>query len=353
MKPIRTPQDHQAALDEIGSLMGAPPGTAGADRLEILAVLVSEYERRAIVEEQEPDPVEVLGLVMRGKGLSQAALAEVIGSRARASEVLSRKRSLSAEMVERLSLAWSIPIRLLNGRNRVEPRPSRIGKAMSLLMLVLAFAAAGIASPFLIYGRDLPDVAPLLAQARQGSTMSGLPPHVSQAFIAMEDQRFLSHRGYDPAALGRALLRNVASGGGRPAGGATLTQQLVKNGLLKGEPPSLRRKVREILLARRVEQRLDKDQILDLSLRKVYFGNGAFGLEAAARRYFARPARELSVAQSAYLASLVDAPNARRFDRPGNQERALAARTQALRRMVHAGYLTPELGRAASREQLW
>src|SRR4051794_27759234 len=113
MKPIRNDEDHRQMLEEIAGLMGAAPGTPEAERLEVLAVLVSEYERRAL--EPEADPVDLLGVAMRGKGLGQPDLADVLGSRARASEVLSRRRGLSAEMVERVARAWSIPRRLLAG----------------------------------------------------------------------------------------------------------------------------------------------------------------------------------------------------------------------------------------------
>jgi penicillin-binding protein 1A len=353
MRPIRTPEDHQVLLDEIAALIGAAPGTPEADRLEVLAVLASEYERRNVVEAEAADPVELLSLTMRGKGLGQADLSEVLGSRARASEILSRRRSLSAEMVERLSRAWSIPKRLLSGPARAEARPRRLGKAASIAALVVSVGAAGAAAPFLWYGRDLPDVAPLVAEAQAGAPVASLPPHLVQAFIAGEDQRFLGHDGYDPAAIARAAGQDLVGAGDHPAGGATLTQQLVKVSLLRREPRSIRRKVREILLARRIEQRLSKDQILGLYLAHVYFGGGAWGIDAAAHRYFGRSPAELSLAQSAYLASLVDAPNDLRFDKPGNAARALAARDRTLARMTRAGFLTPATAKAAELERLW
>jgi penicillin-binding protein 1A len=350
MKPIRSQEDHRAILDEIERLMSSAPGTAQADRLEVLAVLASEYERRAVLKEQGPDPVEVLGIIMRGKRLTQAALAEVIGSRARASEVLSRRRKLSSEMIDRVSQAWSVPRHLLTGASRTAAGPNPLRKVTTAAMVALSILGAGLASPFIVYGQDLPDIAPLVAMA--DGDVRGLPPHVPQAFIAMQDQDFLTHSGYDSSAIIRATGQTLAHLEG-PKGGATLTQQLLKNTLLKDEPRSMRRKVREFILARRLEQRLTKDQILQLYLTQTYFGGGTIGIEAAANRYFQRPAGALSVAQAAYLASLVNAPDDLRFDKQANRGRAIIARDRALRRMVRAGYLTPAIEQSAARERFW
>ena len=353
MKPIRTPQDHAQVLEEIASLMGAAPGTADAERLEILAVLASEYERRTVAS--DADPVDVLGVAMRGKGLSQTDLAELLGSRARASEVLSRRRGLSAEMVERLSGAWSIPRRLLVGPTRTGSRTRGRGVRTTANVILVAAALLGTAAaaPFALYGRDLPDVAPLVAEAQRDGDVAPLPPHVIQAFLAAQDRRFLAHAGYDPAAIVRAAGIDIVRAGAHPQGGATLTQQLLKNTLLAGEGRSVRRKVREILLSRRLEAALGKDQILRLYLRHVYFGGGAYGLDAAAHHYFGRGPAALSVGQAAYLAAVVDAPAALRIDRAANRPRALAARDAVVGRMAQAGFVTPVMARAATVERLW
>jgi penicillin-binding protein 1A len=352
MKPIRTPEDHRSVLDEIASLMAAAPGTPEAERLEVLAVLASEYERRALPP--EADPVDVLGIAMRGRGLSQAELADVLGSRARASEVLSRRRGLSAEMIERLARAWAIPRRLLAGPPRVGPSAPRgrgLRTTASLFVAGVSLLAAAGLTPFALYGRDLPDVAPLVAEGQHAG--SALPAYVAQAFIAGEDRRFLSHAGTDPAAIVRAAGVTIARCGAHPEGGATLTQQLLKNTLLAGETRSVRRKVREILLSHRLEQALGKDQILNLYLSHVYFGGGLYGADAASRHYFGRTPAQLSLGQAAYLAALVDAPNDRRFDLPANRPRALAARDAVVARMARAGFVTPAIAHAADRERLW
>ncbi len=354
MKPIRTPEDHQEILDEIASLMGAAPGTPEAERLEVLAILASEYERRELAP--EADPVDVLGVAMRGKGLSQAELADVLGSRARASEVLSRRRGLSAEMIDRLARAWAIPRRLLAGPPRVVA-PAARGRTLHTIAVIfvagLSLLVAAGATPFVLYGRDLPDIAPLVAQGRQAGNVAGLPPHVVQAFIAAQDRHFLSHDGTDNAALVRASGAVVTSGGMHMEGGSTLTQQLLKNTVLAGEGRTVRRKVREILLSHRLEAALSKDQILRLYLDRVYFGEGAWGLDAAAHRYFGRTPAQLSVGQAAYLAAVVNAPGTLRLDRPDGRPRALAARDQVVARMTRVGFITPALASAAARERLW
>jgi penicillin-binding protein 1A len=258
-------------------------------------------------------------------------------------------------MIERVARAWAIPRRLLAGppRTATAPRGRALRTMTTIFLAGLSLAAAAGAAPFALYGRDLPDIAPLVAEGRQAGDVAGLPPHVVQAFIAAEDRHFLSHRGTDAAALIRAAGTDVASGGARLEGGSTLTEQLLKNTLLAGEGRSVRRKVREILLAHRLEAALGKDQILRLYLSHVYFGGGAYGLDAAARLYFGRPPAALSVGQAAYLAALVDAPGARRFDRPANRARALAARDEVVLRMARAGFVTPALAQAASGERLW
>jgi penicillin-binding protein 1A len=217
----------------------------------------------------------------------------------------------------------------------------------------LSLLGAAGAAPFALYGRDLPDIAPLVAQGRQAGTVASLPPHVVQAFIAAQDRHFLAHSGTDVTALARASNAIVTSGGAHMEGGSTLTQQLLKNTILAGEGRTLRRKVQEILLSHRLEAALSKDQILRLYLDRVYFGGGAWGLDAAAHHYFGRAPAQLSVGQAAYLAAVVDAPGALAVDRPEDRPRALAARYEVVARMARAGFVTPALARAAAQERLW
>src|SRR5262249_29864840 len=125
IRPIRNETDYQAALAEIGALFNAEPGTGEADRIEVLSVLVADYERRQHADAQ-PDPIDVLNMSMKAQGRTQADLAALLESRSRASEVLSRRRRLSASMIEKLALAWSIPASLLSVPYHVESRLSRV-----------------------------------------------------------------------------------------------------------------------------------------------------------------------------------------------------------------------------------
>jgi penicillin-binding protein 1A len=130
-----------------------------------------------------------------------------------------------------------------------------------------------------------------------------LPAYVPKAFIAIEDHRFYSHWGIDPLGIGRAVIRNVMKRGGME-GGSTITQQLAKNLFLTQER-TISRKIQEAILAVWLEHRYSKDQILELYLNRVYFGSGAYGVEAAARKYFGRPASEITLQEAAILAGLM------------------------------------------------
>jgi penicillin-binding protein 1A len=134
-----------------------------------------------------------------------------------------------------------------------------------------------------------------------------LPPYLPNAFIAIEDRRFHSHWGVDPQGIARALVRNVTARG-VSQGGSTLTQQLAKNLFLTQERTASR-KIQEAILALWLEHRYSKDQILELYLNRVYFGAGAYGVEAAAQRYFGKSARSVTLAEAAMLAGLVQAPS--------------------------------------------
>ena len=134
-----------------------------------------------------------------------------------------------------------------------------------------------------------------------------MSPYIPQAVMAIEDRRFYSHLGIDPIGLARAMATNLMHGR-FTQGGSTLTQQLAKNLFLKPDR-TLERKVQEVLLALWLEQKHTKDQILEMYLNRVYFGSGAYGVEAAARRYFGKSARDVSLSEAALLAGLLKAPS--------------------------------------------
>ena len=174
---------------------------------------------------------------------------------------------------------------------------------------------------------------PLYARA---VALESLPEHVPQAFLAIEDQRFYQHTGVDFRGVARALWRNFRAGE-TVEGGSTITMQLVKNLLLTPDR-HLRRKVQEMRLARALERNLDKTEILELYLNRIYLGARAYGIEAAAERYFDKPATELTLAEAALLAALPKAPS--RLDPTVNLDAARARAAQVLAAMEEAGYIT-------------
>lgn len=134
-----------------------------------------------------------------------------------------------------------------------------------------------------------------------------MSPYIPQAVMAIEDRRFYSHFGVDPLGLARAMVENITSGR-FSQGGSTLTQQLAKNLFLKPDR-TIERKVQEVLLALWLEHKHTKDQILEMYLNRVYFGSGAYGVEAASRRYFGKSARDVTLSEAALLAGLLKAPS--------------------------------------------
>ncbi len=162
-------------------------------------------------------------------------------------------------------------------------------------------------------------------------------PNVTQAaVVAIEDARFWSHEGVDPRAIARAASSN-AEEGESSQGGSTITQQYVKNALLSPEK-TLQRKVEEASLALSIERNYSKQLILELYLNTIYFGDGAYGIDAAAQDYFGVPARDLDLVRSATLAGIIQAPS--RYDPRRHPEAALARRNVVLDRMLELGQIT-------------
>ena len=170
-----------------------------------------------------------------------------------------------------------------------------------------------------------------------------LPPYLPNAFVAIEDKRFYEHHGIDPLGVSRALLRDVI-GGASVEGGSTLTQQLAKNLFLTRER-TLSRKIQEAILAFWLERRYSKDQILELYLNRVYFGSGAYGVEAAAQKYFGKSARFVTLSEAAVLAGLMKSPTRLAPDRnlKGANERA----AQVITAMAEQGHITEAMAKAA------
>src|SRR5712691_6445863 len=160
-------------------------------------------------------------------------------------------------------------------------------------------------------------------QRRLWVSLADIPDEVRKAFIAAEDKRFHAHKGIDERGLIRAFIGNLA-GSGRPQGGSTITQQVVKN-LLVGEDLSYERKIREMIVATRLESALSKQEILELYLNFVYLGRSSWGIELAARSYFGKTAKTLTLEEGALLAGLTKGPNYYSPDRhPGRAQERLA-----------------------------
>jgi len=185
-------------------------------------------------------------------------------------------------------------------------------------------------------------------QDRRPVTLAQLPPVLVQGVLAAEDRRFYAHSGVDAGGVARAGAVDAGTGSTRQ-GGSTITQQLVKNTLVTPEH-SVRRKVREAALAMGLERSLTKDQILERYLNTVYFGQGTYGVGAAARAYFGHGPENMTAAEAALLAGLIRSPSA--ADPVMHPNAAHARRTEVLQAMTETGALTAEQARAAGDEAL-
>jgi len=219
------------------------------------------------------------------------------------------------------------------------------------LIFVVAF--------FAVFATDLPDTSKLYNVKRQPSIsyldrsgalvavrgsqyappvdLDKLPDYVPAAFIAIEDRRFYHHPGFDPIGIGRALVSNIKAGR-IVGGGSTITQQLARNLFLTLDQTP-RRKAQELILAVWLELKFTKKEILSLYLNRVYFGAGAYGIEAASQRYFNKPASKLTLGESALLAGMMKGPS--RYSPVSSSERAARRATIVLDEMVRIKAITP------------
>jgi len=194
-----------------------------------------------------------------------------------------------------------------------------------------------------IVGLDNKVIAVRGEMAGKEMPLSALPKYLPQAFVAIEDRRFYYHFGIDPIGITRAIFVNLTRGRLRE-GGSTLTQQLAKN-LFLTQDRTLERKLQEVILAVWLEVKYSKAQIIELYLNRVYFGSGAYGVEAAAQRYFGKSARAVTLAEAAMLAGLVRSPS--RLAPSRNPELALQRSRVVLGAMEEAGFITAEMQKIA------
>jgi penicillin-binding protein 1A len=242
------------------------------------------------------------------------------------------------------------------------------------VVVALAFlGAAGLVALFYHYGRGLPDYHQLAiyepptvtrVHAGDGRLISEyaterrvfvpievIPGRVVKAFIAAEDKNFYTHPGVDLLSVLRAGLQNVVHIGQnrRPVGASTITQQVAKNFLLTNEV-SLSRKIKEAILAFRIERAFTKEHILELYLNGIYLGGGSYGVAAAALNYFDKSLDQLSIAECAYLAALPKAPN--NYNPARFPEQAKSRRDYVIDRMAEDGYITDQQATDAKNEPL-
>lgn len=189
-----------------------------------------------------------------------------------------------------------------------------------------------------VYARDNSVMGYFYREKRFLSSLSDMPPYLPLAFLAAEDDGFYEHQGVSPVAILRAFLVNLKSGT-NTQGGSTITQQIVKRLLLSAEK-SYERKIKEAILAYRLENYLTKDEILTIYLNQIYLGSGAYGVEAAARAYFGKHVNDLTLAEAAVLASLPKAPTTSNPYR--NPEETKRRQRYVLRRLHELHWISEE-----------
>ncbi len=273
--------------------------------------------------------------------------------------------AFAAQLAERLRQKVA-PAQLWFHQNYEKPR-------FRLVVRVLAGLVLAYALIWLVFGRNLPSAESLLTykpplptyvrdvngnpvhsyarERRVELRYDEYPPLLVKAFLSAEDKTFFSHGGIDYPGLAGAVfdyVRKIGSGE-RARGGSTITQQVAKN-LLLGNEYSVTRKVKEAILARRIESVLTKEQILELYLNQIPLGRNSFGVEAAARAYFNKDVEALSLPQMAFLAILPKAPET--YGRKANEARALVRRDYVLREMRDNGYISDAQYQAATRTPL-
>jgi penicillin-binding protein 1A len=257
--------------------------------------------------------------------------------------------------------------RVAPGKRKAAKRRRSWLKPLAIWSTVLAIWMGVIAGGVIVYyAHDLPEIDQVADASRKPSVtllaangsrlatygdlygdkvaLGDLPKTLPQAVLAVEDRRFYYHPGLDPLGLARAMVANVQAGR-IVQGGSTITQQLAKN-LFLTPKQTIKRKVQEAILAVWLEWKFTKDEIFSLYLNRVYLGAGTYGVDAAARRYFDKPARAVNLYESAMLAGLLKAPS--RYNPAADRQAAHERASIVLEDMVEAGYVSqPEAARAA------
>lgn len=196
-----------------------------------------------------------------------------------------------------------------------------------------------------VYADDGTKIGEFWTEKRYVLAPNELPKTMVQAIVASEDDRFFEHKGIDYQGIIRAMFENVKAGH-VVQGGSTITQQVTKSLLLTRER-TITRKIKEAILATRIERNFDKDEILYLYLNQTFFGNRAYGIEAAAQNYFHKSAKELNIAEAAMIAGLAKAPST--FSPIANFNRAKIRQEYVIDRMLAEGFITSDQAKKAKR----
>jgi len=242
---------------------------------------------------------------------------------------------------------------------------------LSLFLLMLVLSLSGAAGLLYYFSQDLPsldaigDYAPSQAtriysddkrvvgqyfiEKRVFVPISRMPKHLIQAFLAVEDARFYQHKGFDPIRIVRAFIKNLESLQIRQ-GASTITQQVTRSLFLTSER-TVERKIKELILSRKMEMRLSKDEILEIYLNQIYFGHGAYGIQVASKTYFGKDVSEVTLEEAAFLAGLPKAPND--YSPYRHPERAKSRQQIVLGRMLAEHFISREDYNAAYQKDLY
>lgn len=239
-----------------------------------------------------------------------------------------------------------------------------------LVVVLLLFGVAGVGGVLYYFSQDLPSLSSADSYAPSQATriysdenkvvgeyyiekrvfvpFERMPKHLIQAILAVEDARFYEHRGFDPIRIVRAFLKNIESGEIRQ-GASTITQQVTRSLFLTPER-TIQRKIKELILSRKMELMLEKDEILEIYLNQIYFGHGAYGVQVASKTYFGKDVSEISLEEAAFLAGLPKAPN--NYSPYRAPEKAKFRQRVVLKRLLVEQYITQEEYREAFEKDL-
>ena len=248
---------------------------------------------------------------------------------------------------------------------------SFLGGVFTLITLGLFFVALSVGAVFWMYGRDLPSheslaqyTPPTISRIYSGegriidefaqerrlfAASEDIPDLVKHAFISAEDKNFYTHSGYDLRGMAAAAIDAIRTRGAELRGASTITQQVMKNFLLSGDRTA-ERKIKEIILATRIERTLDKDDILELYMNEIFLGQNSYGVAAASQTYFNKSLDELEAHEAAFLAALPQAPS--NYHPVRAKERVTNRRNFVLREMYENGYLDEQAYESAKAEPL-